>query len=68
MKLGKTARQWLIQFARSYRRNYKVSGHMALEAIYDQSRAAQEGSLLKYAASAYGKCDLERLIRAVEKK
>lgn len=68
MKLGKTARQWLIQFARSYRRKHSVSGHTALEAIYDESLAAQGDSLLKYAASAYSKCDLERLIRAVEKK
>jgi hypothetical protein len=69
---NKTAREWLIQFASTYRRQHRVDGHTALEATFDESRAAAEGSLLKFAASAYSGIGdnqraLERLIAAVER-
>jgi hypothetical protein len=63
---GKTARQWLIQFAQSYRRQHQVSGHVALEAIVDEAKG-RSGTLVNYAASCYHQVDLERLIKAVEK-
>lgn len=65
---NKTAREWLISFACSKMRLYRVSAHIALEEVYAESRSAQDGSLIKFAANAYGKCDLERLIAAVERK
>jgi hypothetical protein len=72
-KMGnKTSRQWLISLAKTKRRLHNLSGHAALEAVYDESRAPHVGdkSLLKFAAGAYESItqkQLEKLIRAVEK-
>lgn len=70
--MGHTARYWLVDMARGYRAMSGCSGHMAAEAIADQAKGAEPGTLIRFAASYYTQdlsdLQLTRLINEIEQQ
>lgn len=68
---GRTARQWLVELAQSHKRRTRVDAHIALEEVYAELSRLPEGSIGRFASSAYENItqrQLTMLINAVDKK